>query len=217
MEIMLMCSLICSSDVVAAIAVVKYEQQPKLFSVIFGEGITNDAVGIILFNTVMAYAGPHREFTGATPFAILGSFIYLCLFSVVVGAVIGFLSSMIFKIFRVLTHNTVLECALIFCFGYLSYVTAEMLEVSGIVSLLACGIFMGQFTWYNLSPQAKHSSSIAFQVVGYIVEAFVFSYLGLTLFSYMAYDWSPQLCIGMFVNVVVLRTAGTVGIIKVLE
>jgi sodium/hydrogen exchanger-like protein 6/7/sodium/hydrogen exchanger 8 len=53
MEILLMCSLICSSDVVAAIAVVKYEQQPKLFSVIFGEGITNDAVGIILFNTVM--------------------------------------------------------------------------------------------------------------------------------------------------------------------
>ena len=67
MEILLMCSLICSSDVVAAIAVVKYEQQPKLFSVIFGEGITNDAVGIILFNTVMTYAGPHSTFTGLTP------------------------------------------------------------------------------------------------------------------------------------------------------
>ena len=67
MEILLMCSLICSSDVVAAVAVVKYEQQPKLFSVIFGEGITNDAVGIILFNTVMEYAGPHSTFSGLTP------------------------------------------------------------------------------------------------------------------------------------------------------
>ena len=54
MEILLTCSLICSSDVVAAVAVVKYESQPKLFSVIFGEGISNDAVSIILFNTVMA-------------------------------------------------------------------------------------------------------------------------------------------------------------------
>jgi NhaP-type Na+/H+ or K+/H+ antiporter len=155
MEILLMCSLICSSDVVAAIAVVKYEQQPKLFSVIFGEGITNDAVGIILFNTVMEYAGPHSIFTGLTPVQILGSFLYLCIFSVIVGAVVGYISAFAFKKFRILTHNTIIECALVFCFGYISYVLAELIELSGIVSLLACGIFMGQFTWYNLSPQGK--------------------------------------------------------------
>jgi sodium/hydrogen exchanger-like protein 6/7 len=50
--------------VVAAIAVV-VKQQPKLFSVIYGEGITNDAVGIILFNTVVSYAGPGAHFTYA--------------------------------------------------------------------------------------------------------------------------------------------------------
>ena len=55
-EILLMCSLMCSSDVVAAVSIVKYEQQPKLFSVIFGEGVTNDAVGIILFGTVVTFA-----------------------------------------------------------------------------------------------------------------------------------------------------------------
>ncbi len=93
-----MCSLICSSDVVAAIAVVKYDQQPKLFSVIFGEGITNDAVGIILFNTVMEYAGTHSNFKGfTTPFIILGSFFYLCVFSVIVGVIIGFISACAFK------------------------------------------------------------------------------------------------------------------------
>jgi len=53
-----MCSLLCCTDVVAAIAVIKYEEQPKLFSLVFGEGITNDAVCIILFNTVMEFAGP---------------------------------------------------------------------------------------------------------------------------------------------------------------
>lgn len=143
MEILLMCSLICSSDVVAAIAVVKYEQQPKLFSVIFGEGITNDAVGIILFNTVMTYAGPHSTFDAVTPFKILGSFLYLCIFSVFVGGLVGFISSVVFKSFRLLTHSTIVECALVFLFGYFSYVLAELLQLSGIVSLLACGIFMG--------------------------------------------------------------------------
>jgi len=53
-----MCSLLCCTDVVAAISIIKYEEQPKLFSLVFGEGITNDAVCIILFNTVMEFAGP---------------------------------------------------------------------------------------------------------------------------------------------------------------
>ena len=191
MEIMLICSLICSSDVVAAIAVVKYEQQPKLFSVIFGEGITNDAVGIILFNTVMEYAGPHSQFKWDTPFFITGSFLYLCLFSTLVGILIGIVSAVIFKWCRVLTHSTIIECALVFSFGYISYIVADIIEVSGIVALLSCGIFMGQFTWYNLSPQAKQSTSVSFAVFGYIIEAFIFSYLGLTLFSYASYEWSP--------------------------
>jgi NhaP-type Na+/H+ or K+/H+ antiporter len=63
MEILLMCSLLVCTDVVAAVAVINYEQQPKLFSLVFGEGITNDAVCIILFNTVMEFAGPESTFT----------------------------------------------------------------------------------------------------------------------------------------------------------
>jgi NhaP-type Na+/H+ or K+/H+ antiporter len=53
MEILLLCSLMCSSDVVAAISLINSAEQPKLFSVVFGEGVTNDAVSIILFNTVL--------------------------------------------------------------------------------------------------------------------------------------------------------------------
>jgi NhaP-type Na+/H+ or K+/H+ antiporter len=91
----------------------------------------------------MEYAGPHSTFSGLTPVQILGSFLYLCIFSVIVGASVGFISALAFKRFRTLTHNTIIECALVFCFGYLSYVIAEIISLSGIVSLLACGIFMG--------------------------------------------------------------------------
>lgn len=52
-EILLMCSLLCSSDVFAAISYVNPADQPKLYSIVFGEGIINDAVTIILFNSVM--------------------------------------------------------------------------------------------------------------------------------------------------------------------
>ena len=48
-EILLMCAVLTSSDTIAAVSIVKYEQQPKVYSIIFGEGIMNDAVGIIIF------------------------------------------------------------------------------------------------------------------------------------------------------------------------
>lgn len=97
MEILLMCSLLCCTDVVAAIAVIKYEEQPKLFSLVFGEGITNDAVCIILFNTVMEFAGPGSEFDAFTPFLILYSFLKLAFWSLFFGISLGLLSAFVTK------------------------------------------------------------------------------------------------------------------------
>lgn len=56
MEVFLMCSLLCSTDVIAAVSMISPKDQPKMFSLVFGEGITNDAVSIILFNTVLKFA-----------------------------------------------------------------------------------------------------------------------------------------------------------------
>ena len=53
MRIFIICALWCSTDVVAAVTIVDYSKQPKLFSIIFGEGIVNDIVCIILFNTLV--------------------------------------------------------------------------------------------------------------------------------------------------------------------
>jgi sodium/hydrogen exchanger-like protein 6/7/sodium/hydrogen exchanger 8 len=42
----------CASDAVAALTMIKADQYPKLFSVVFGEGMINDAVAIIIFTSV---------------------------------------------------------------------------------------------------------------------------------------------------------------------
>ena len=155
MEILLMCSLLCCTDVVAAIAVIKFEEQPKLFSLVFGEGITNDAVCIILFNTVFEFSGEDAVFSSVTPFKIFGRFVSLLFFSVVTGTIFGLCCAAAFKNFRFLTATPVIECNLVFCFGYLSYGCAEFFDNSGIISLLTCGILMAHYAWYNLSSQAK--------------------------------------------------------------
>lgn len=51
-EVLTICALLCSSDVGAAIAMIDYEAQPNLFSIVYGEGVFNDIVSIILFKAV---------------------------------------------------------------------------------------------------------------------------------------------------------------------
>ena len=69
MKIFLFTALLCSSDVVAAVSIVSYEAQPKLYSCVFGEGVFNDIVSIILFNTVNNLQTV--EFKPYTPFVII--------------------------------------------------------------------------------------------------------------------------------------------------
>ena len=52
METLFICSIFCSSDIIAAVTIIKFEDQPTLFSIILGEGLFNDAVAIILFQTM---------------------------------------------------------------------------------------------------------------------------------------------------------------------
>jgi NhaP-type Na+/H+ or K+/H+ antiporter len=97
-----------------------------------------------------------------TPFKVLGGFLQLAFFSILIGIVCGVVSSIVLKNFRFLTVNPVIECNLVFVFGYLSYCITELFHFSGIISLLAASIIMAKYTWYNLSPQAKQVTSIAF-------------------------------------------------------
>ena len=49
MKLLIFSALICSSDTVAAVSIIDYEAQPKLFSCILGEGVFNDIVAITLY------------------------------------------------------------------------------------------------------------------------------------------------------------------------
>lgn len=157
-----MCSLLCSSDVIAAVSLISYEKEPKLFSIVFGEGIINDAVSIILFNTVMKYTKETSKVDTSTGFIILGDFILLGLVSLLIGVIFGLASSWILKRFRSFSKNPIFESMIIFCFAYLSYIMSELTKKSGIISLLTCGIVMAHYTWFNLSTQGKQSSFIVF-------------------------------------------------------
>jgi len=161
---------------------ISYNDQPKLFSIVYGEGVFNDIVSIILFNTVQNLR--ELEFTWKSPFSIMGEFIKLALASLGIGILTGVISSLMFKYMRFLTHSSITETLIIFIIAMLTYYVSEALELSGMISLLTCGICMAHYTWYNLSPQGKTISSVAVSIFGAAAESIVFAYIGLCVFTY---------------------------------
>jgi NhaP-type Na+/H+ or K+/H+ antiporter len=127
---------------------------------VFGEGIINDAVSIILFNTVSNAL--HAGVSVKTPFEIILNFITLGLGSLGIGIAYGLIASYVLKRMRFISVSAIKETLLIFCFGYLAYTTGELAHMSGIISLLTSGIVMAHYCWYSLSPQGKHVSCVAF-------------------------------------------------------
>ena len=82
---------ICASDSVAALTMIKSNTYPKLFSIVFGEGMVNDAVAIILFKVVgdIFSHGTPDENAGLILFGIIWKFIVNILCSLLIGSGCG--------------------------------------------------------------------------------------------------------------------------------
>ena len=209
MDALSFAAVISATDAVAALTFIHEDTEPKLFSILFGEGVVNDAVCIVIYKILTDFQKEGGQFTLSSVVSMFGTFCSLFLWSFVIGLGMGIIGSLILKSLKKYSIGRQAECALICLFAYLSYILSEELELSPIIALLFNGIFNSHYSFYNLSFQAREESSILSRVLSAIAEAFVFVYLGLTAVHYfqVAFSWSFmlfELCVvmcGRFVSV----------------
>jgi NhaP-type Na+/H+ or K+/H+ antiporter len=201
----------CCSDTVAAVSIIKFDEQPMLFSIVFGEGIVNDAVSIILFNAVFTRTNSSLPLSWFSPLEIGWEFCSLTFYSLLVGIIGALVLAILLKNFRFLAKSPVHEVIMVFVTGYLVYMVSETMKYSAIVSLLACGICLSHYAWYNLSNQSKVNSSVSSEAIGFAAEAFVFVYIGLTAFSYNDKEWSLMFCVGEIIVAALCRFIAVMG------
>ena len=184
-EILLFASVISATDTIAALTFIHEDSEPKLFAILFGEGVVNDAVCIVLYRILKDFTLSGKEFTSGTPVMMFSKFLSLFFFSFIVGLALGCICAWMLKYF--LTKNIKLnrtqEISIIIFFAFISYTFSEEIGLSPIVTLLFSGIFMSNYAFYNLSFQAREESSVVSRMISNVAEAFVFTYLGLTLIS----------------------------------
>ena len=210
--ILLFSSVIASTDTVAAMTFIKEDQMPKLFSILFGEGVLNDAVCIVLYRILLNFDFENKSFNFITILSIVGSFLMMFFFSCFIGIGGGLLCSFLLKLLRQVHLNRVQETSIIIFFAFLTYLITEMMHFSPIIALLFCGIFMSHYAFYNLSFQAREESSIVSKILSNIAEGFVFTYLGLTSISIAYNSFCLSFVILVFIFVLIGRFLAVYGI-----
>ncbi|KAG7232382.1 hypothetical protein INR49_008921, partial [Caranx melampygus] len=142
--------------------------------------------------------------------ALLKSFgIFLGVFSgsFALGVATGVMTALISSPFTKLRDFPLLETALFFLMSWSTFLLAEACGFTGVVAVLFCGITQAHYTYNNLSPESQDRTKQLFELLNFLAENFIFSYMGLTLFSFQSHVFNPLFIIGAFLAVFLGRAA----------
>ena len=218
-EILLFASVISATDTIAALTFISEDKEPKLFAILFGEGVVNDAVCIVLYRILREFTLSGSEFTSSTPLMMFSKFLSLALYSFLIGLLMGCICAYMLKYFltKQIKLNRTQEISIILFFAFISYTFSEELGLSPIVTLLFTGIFISNYAFYNLSFQAREESSVVSRMISNIAEAFVFTYLGLTLIASIQNNFCLSFLIIEFFVVIFGRIFAIFGLSFLIE
>ena len=218
-EILLFASVISATDTIAALTFINEDKEPKLFAILFGEGVVNDAVCIVLYRILREFTLSGNEFTSSTPLMMFSKFLSLAFYSFIIGLLMGCICAYMLKYFltKQIKLNRTQEISIILFFSFISYTFSEELGLSPIVTLLFTGIFISNYAFYNLSFQAREESSVVSRMISNIAEAFVFTYLGLTLIASIQNNFCLSFLIIEFFVVIFGRVFAIFGLSFLIE
>ncbi|XP_063700085.1 sodium/hydrogen exchanger 7 isoform X3 [Culicoides brevitarsis] len=183
----------------------------NLYALVFGESVLNDAVAIVLSGSIQNY-GEHYSTTGDFEshafIKALGDFFGVFFFSLIIGATMGCCTALMTKFTKV-KDFPLLESALFVLMSYSTFLIAEAAELTGVVAVLFCGICQAHYTYNNLSPDSRARTKQIFELLNFLAENFIFSYIGVSMFTFpkhhfdMLFTVSGFLCalIGRAVNI----------------
>ncbi|XP_047044208.1 sodium/hydrogen exchanger 4-like [Lolium rigidum] len=166
-----------STDTVCTLQVISQDETPRLYSLVFGEGVVNDATSVVLFNAIKNI--DITRLKGGVVLKVIADFLYLFATSTILGATIGLSTAYVLRALYFGRHSTDREVALMALMAYLSYMLAEFLNLSGILTVFFCGIVMSHYAWHNVTESSRITTRHIFATLSFIAETFIFLYVGM--------------------------------------
>ncbi|BES92126.1 Sodium hydrogen exchanger [Nesidiocoris tenuis] len=194
-------ALISPTDPVTILAIFNdLRVDVTLYSLVFGESVLNDAVAIVLSGAIQNYER-HSRLGGTFEFdaflSAVAGFVSIFSLSLAIGAGMGCSTALLTKFTRI-KDFPLMESALFFLMSYSTFLIAEASDLTGIVSVLFCGIFQAHYTYNNLSKDSRKKTKHLFELLNFLAENFIFSYIGVSMFTFPKHRFDAGFIIAGF-------------------
>lgn len=149
-------------------------------------------------------------------FQTLGMFLGSFAGSIAVGVFISLVYALILKHTKLYEFHS-LETCITLLVAYSSYVFSNAIQLSGIVSLLFCGLTLKHYAYDNMSETSKSTTKNMFQALSQLSENFIFIYLGVTIFTKKDQDFIPTLIVSTLFIIMVARYISVIPLAELIN
>jgi len=171
---------VATTDAIAATSIAKRIGLPKrIVDLLEGESLINDATGLLALEFAVALVVNGQDPT-------LGSGILRLSYLVLAGVGSGLILGRIVEWFEHRIDDGPIEIAVSILVPYAAYLTAEAIHASGVLAVVAAGLYLGRKSSQFLSPGVRLQAQAVWDSVTFILNGFVFVLIGLQLRSVLA-------------------------------
>jgi monovalent cation/hydrogen antiporter len=168
-------AVIATTDAIAATSIAKRVGLPQqVVDVLEGESLLNDATGLLALEFGLAIVVAGQTPTVTSGFLRLA---YLTVAGIAVGLLIG-------AIIHWVEHHIddgPIEITISLMVPYAAYLAAEFIHASGVLAVVACGLYLGRGSSHFFSPAVRIQANAVWNVFTFILNGFVFVLIGLQL------------------------------------
>jgi len=169
-------AMIMPTDPVSVLALFKKMGVSKeLTTIVEGESLFNDGTGIVLFEVLLALALGEAQFN---PIATLLNLGYVVLGGIGIGLILGYVA------YGVLKHidDHLIEVLITGILAYGTFIVAESIHVSGVMGVVAAGLFIGnRGTQFAMSPTTRISILTSWEIAAFIINSIIFLLIGVRI------------------------------------
>lgn len=167
-------AIVSPTDPLAAATIMRRLDAPRrLISSIEGEGLFNDATALVAYRLAVA-----AVVAGSFSLADAGlKFVLGAAGGVAIGLAVGWVVAAI----RKRTADAQVSVTISLLTGYAAFVPADAVGASGILAVVAAGIFMGIRGPQILTPRTRLQGYFVWDILDFLVNAILFVLIGLQL------------------------------------
>ncbi len=206
--------LISATDPVAVIALFKEVGAPKrLMTLVDGESIFNDATAIVLFTIILGiFTGSDGESVSILSGVV--KFTVVLIGGIGIGALIGWAGSFVMRIGK---DDLLLQITVSLIMAYVSFIVADKLHLSGVMSTLGAGLVFRIRTEKVIHRTNIETMEHFWDYFAFVANSFVFLLLGLTeVHNFIETDNFAEVMQSLLLVIPVVLLARFVGIFTLL-